>query len=103
MQDNEMRKHTEHLKERDAHRALSILETLRNMANLVDTESPEVLEAMIRYFDAMALPGSKAPKHRLEVRAALRNYIENALREQRMRQRMLMEGITGESDGKQPR
>jgi hypothetical protein len=87
--------HIDHdLSERDTRVACLIVEGMRNLLDLLDQQSPSVLEALIDHAKDLQRPG-KAPAHRYSLREELRKYTEDALKEARARERRLLRSITG--------
>jgi hypothetical protein len=87
--------HIDHaLSERDTRVACLIVEGIRNLLDLLDQQSPSVLEALIDHAKDLQRPG-KAPTHRYGLREELRKYTEDALKEARARERRLLRSITG--------
>jgi hypothetical protein len=82
------------LKERSVRMACLIAESIRNALDLLDEQTPDVIEAMLEGAKEADRSGT-LPKHRHELRVAILKYMENhALREAHTRQR-LFQGITG--------
>jgi hypothetical protein len=79
------------LKERDARVAGMIVESVRHALDLLDEQPPPMLEAICDYLKDL----QKTEKFRRDVRKALCEYAEAALKESRERERRLHEGITG--------
>jgi hypothetical protein len=67
---------------------------MRNLFDLLEEQSPSVIEALIEYTKDAQRPG-KAPKHRQALRAALIEWAQQSLREAQDRERRLLHGITG--------
>ena len=83
------------LSERDTRVAVLIVESIRNALDLLDEQSPTVLEAMLELGKESQRAGT-FPKHRRELREAFIKYVEEqALKEARARERRLFQGITG--------
>jgi hypothetical protein len=83
------------LSERDTRVAVLIVESIRNSLDLLDEQSPTVLEAMLDIGREHQRAGA-FPKHRRELREAFIKYVEEqALKEARARERRLFQGITG--------
>ena len=85
------------LRERNARVACLIFESIRTALDLLDQQSPAVIEALIEHAKDVQRTGYgvlKGPRH--DVRQALIEYGEAALEEARARERRWLEGITGE-------
>jgi hypothetical protein len=80
------------LRERDVRIAGMIVESIRHGLDLLDEQSPSMLEAICDYLKDL----QKTEKFRRDIRKALCDYAEEALEESRERERRLYEGITGE-------
>jgi hypothetical protein len=83
------------LKERDVRMACLIVQSFRNMMDMIDQQSPAVIEALLDFAEDMQEPDSPARKDRYAVRSALIQYFERALRQSRAREDQLFYGITG--------
>ena len=83
------------LKEREARSASHIAEALRHLMNLIDDQSPTVLEALTDHEKNLEKP---VPKHRQEVVAAMVKYVEQAARDARKREDTLYHAITGNEE-----
>jgi hypothetical protein len=82
------------LNERSARVACLIAESIRNALDLLDEQSPDVIEAMLEHYKEAERKGV-GPEQRHDLRIAILKYMEDhALKEARSRQR-LFEGITG--------
>lgn len=81
------------LSERDTRVAVLISENIRNAFDLLDEQSPTVIEAMLEY----AKEAERGrPKHRAALRQAMMKYAEEySLKEAKARERRLFQGITG--------
>lgn len=86
------------LKERDIRMACLIVQSFRNMMDMIDQQSPAVIEALLDFAEEMQEPDSPARKDRYAVRTALIQYFERALRQSRAREDQLFYGITGFED-----
>jgi len=87
------------LRERNTRVACLIFESIRTALDLLDEQSPVVIEALIEHTKDVQRTGYgvlKGPRH--DVRQALIRYGEAVLEEARARERRLLEGITGEPD-----
>jgi hypothetical protein len=83
------------LSERDTRVAVLIVESIRNALDLLDEQSPTVLEAMLELGKESQRAGT-FPKHRRELREAfIRCVEEQALKEACARERRLFQGIKG--------
>lgn len=83
------------LSERSTRVACLIAESIRNALDLLDEQSPDVIEAMLEHHKEEHRKGG-LPKHRHDLRVAILKYIEDdALKEARARERRLFQGITG--------
>jgi hypothetical protein len=82
------------LSERDNRVACLIVEGVRSLCDLLEEQSPPVIEAWIEHLKDMQHPG-KGPKHRHALRAALIEFAQQSLREAQARERRLLQGITG--------
>jgi hypothetical protein len=82
------------LSERDSRVACLIVEGMRNLFDLLEEQSPSVIEALIEHTKDAQRPG-KAPKQRQALRAALIEWAQQSLREAQERERRLFQGITG--------
>jgi hypothetical protein len=81
------------LSDRDTRVAVLISEAIRNALDLLDEQSPTVIEAMIAVAKEVE---PQRPKHRAGVRQAIIEYAEEyCLKEARARERRLFQGITG--------
>jgi hypothetical protein len=80
------------LKERDVRIAGMIVESIRHALDLLDEQPPSMLEPICDYLKDL----QKTEKFRRDIRKALCDYAEEALKESRERERRLYEGITGE-------
>jgi hypothetical protein len=80
------------LKERDVRIAGMIVESIRHALDLLDEQPPSMLEPICDYLKDL----QKTEKFRRDIRKALCDYAEEALKESRERERRLHEGITGE-------
>jgi hypothetical protein len=83
------------LKERDIRIACLIVQSFRNMMDMIDQQSPAVIEALLDFAVDMQEPDSPARRDRYAVRAALIQYGERALRQSRAREDQLFYAITG--------
>ncbi|MBO0758640.1 MAG: hypothetical protein J2P54_22565 [Bradyrhizobiaceae bacterium] len=83
------------LKERDARVACSIVETLRNVADIIDHSPTPVLEGIINYIKAIQKGREEGPPHRMVIRDAIMQYTAEALNRQLRMERQLYYGITG--------
>ncbi len=81
------------LSERENRVACHIVEGMRSLCDLLEEQSPSVIEAWIEHLKEMQRPG-KGPKHRQALRAALIEWGQHSLREAHARER-LFQGITG--------
>ena len=87
------------LRERNTRVACLIFESVRTALDLLDEQSPAVIEALIERTKDVQRTGYgllEGPRH--DLREALIRYAEAALEEARARERRLLEGITGEPD-----
>jgi hypothetical protein len=82
------------LRERDVRVAGMIVESIRHALDLLDEQPPSMLEAICDYLKDL----QKTEKFRRDIRKALCDYAEEALKESRERERRLYEGITGEEE-----
>jgi hypothetical protein len=82
------------LSERDSRVACHIVEGVRSLCDLLEEQSPAVIEAWIEHLKDMQRPG-KGPKHRHALRAALIEWGQQSLREAQAREHRLFHGITG--------
>jgi hypothetical protein len=82
------------LKDRNARVASLFVKNVSNAMDLITEQCPAVLEALIGYIDD--LQQHPAPPRRQRVRAAIREYVEDVLREEREREDQLQRGITGD-------
>ena len=80
------------LKEQDVRIAGMIVESVRHALDLLDNQPPPVLEAICDYLKDL----QKTERFRHDIRKALCEYAEQALKVSRERERRLYEGITGE-------
>jgi hypothetical protein len=80
------------LKEQDVRIAGMIVESVRHALDLLDNQPPPMLEAICDYLKDI----QKTERFRRDIRKALCDYAEQALKESRERDRRLYEGITGE-------
>jgi hypothetical protein len=83
------------LKEQYIRSAAHIIEIVKRAMDLIDEQSPPVLESLIDYCDDLRRMDAH-PKERLAVRAAFAEYCKEALKEAREREDRLYRGITGE-------
>jgi hypothetical protein len=83
------------LEERDARIAELIVNSVWNVLDLIDQQSPSALEALIDYTKDLEKPGG-SPAWRNIVRDALLQHLDYALRESRRRECELYRGITGQ-------
>jgi hypothetical protein len=79
------------LKERDVRIAGMIVESVRHALDLLDHQPPSMLEAICDYLKDL----QKTERFRHDIRKALCDYAEQALKESRERECRLYEGITG--------
>jgi hypothetical protein len=86
------------LKERDARSACHIVEAQRHIFDLIETQSPAVLEALLDYLKSIQRPAPGARPFRMKLKEALLEYVNDALKEQRKLERVLHYGITGETE-----
>jgi hypothetical protein len=86
------------LREDDARIACSIVEMLRNVADIIDHSSPQVLESICDYINDIQKGVEHRPEHRRVVRDAIYEYVNNALKEQRKIERNLYYGVTGKTE-----
>jgi hypothetical protein len=86
------------LKEREARSASHIAEALRHLMNLIDDQSPTVLEALTDYEKNLLKPGSGMPQHRHEIATAMVKYFEHAARKARQHEDTLYHAITGKEE-----
>jgi|SRR5215831_1501306 len=95
---NQVKAHlSQALRERDTRVGCLLFESVRTALDLLHEQSPAVLEALIEYSKDVDRTGYgvlKGPRH--DVRLALIRYVEAVLEEARVRERGLLEGITGE-------
>ena len=83
------------LSERDTRVAVLIVESIRNALDMLDQQSPAVIEAMLELGKELQQMGT-FPKHRRELGEAFIKYVEeHALKEAHARERRLFHGITG--------
>jgi hypothetical protein len=99
---NPMDTHSEHLTKVHISNALSqsrtrvavlIVESILIGVDLIDEQSPVVVEALIEYFHKKIREEQRLPRR--DLREALLKYTEGALTEARMRERRLLQGIAG--------
>ena len=79
------------LQERDVRIAGMIVESVRHALDLLDEQPASMLEAICDYLKDL----QKTEKFRRDIRKALCEYAEEALKQSRERERRLHEGITG--------
>ena len=92
-EDYQRKMRVEHaLRERDARIAGMIVESVRHALDLLDEQSPSMLEAICDYLKDL----QRTENFRRDIRKALCEYAEDALKQSRERERRLYEGITGE-------
>ena len=95
---NQVKLHVSHaLRERNTRVGCLIFESVRTALDLLHEQSPAVIEALIEYGKDVNRTGYgvlKGPRH--DVRQALIRYAEAVLAEALVRERRLLEGITGE-------
>jgi hypothetical protein len=83
------------LSEHSTRVACLIAESIRNALDLLDEQSPDVIEAMLEHAKEAERQG-RAPKHRHDLRVAIFKYMEDhALKDARAREHRLFQGITG--------
>jgi hypothetical protein len=87
------------LSERDNRVACLIVEGMRNLFDLLEAQSPSVIEALIEHVKDLQHPG-KGVKHRQALRAALIEWGQQSLHEAQARERRLFQGITGLDENK---
>ena len=80
------------LRQRDARIAGMIVESIRHALDLLDEQPPAMLEAICDYLKDL----QRTENIRRDIRKALGEYAEEALKRSRERERQLYEGITGE-------
>ncbi|HEY2530444.1 MAG TPA: hypothetical protein VGJ20_21345 [Xanthobacteraceae bacterium] len=85
------------LKEPEAHIASYIVEAQRHMLDLIEAQSPPVLEALRNYVKDIQYPAEGARPFRMKLEACLTEYVNDALKEQRKLERTLRHGVTGET------
>jgi hypothetical protein len=83
------------LNESDIRLAVLIVQSFKNLLDMLDQQRPRTLEALLDFARGMQEPDSPARKDRYAVRAAMIDYTERALRESRARERRLFYGLTG--------
>jgi len=83
------------LKERDARIAELIVHSVWNVLDLIDEQSPSVLEALIDYTKDLEKPGGN-PAWSSIVKHALLQHLDCALRESRSREHELFRALTGQ-------
>jgi hypothetical protein len=83
------------LSESDTRLAVLIVQSFKNLLDMLDEQNPQTLEALLDFARGLQKPDSPARKDRYAVRAALIDYVEYALRESRARERRLFYGLTG--------
>jgi Mg-chelatase subunit ChlI len=83
------------MKEEYIRSAAHIIEIVKRAMDLIDEQSPPVLESLIDYCDDLRRMDAH-PKERLAVRAAFDAYCKEVLKEAREREDRLYRGITGE-------
>jgi hypothetical protein len=83
------------LDERSVRIAVLIVQSFKNMMDMIDEQSPETLESLLDFARQMQRPDSPARKDRYAVRAAMIEYTEYALRQSEERERRLVAAITG--------
>jgi hypothetical protein len=81
------------LRERDARIAGMIVESVRHALDLLDEQPPSMLEAICDYLKDL----QRTENFRRDIRKALCEYAEEALKQSRERERQLYKGITGEA------
>jgi hypothetical protein len=89
MDENETRKKLRAcrvLKDNDARIACLIVQSFRLMIDMIDKQSPAVIEALLDFAEDMQEPDIPARKDRSAVKAALIQYVEHALRVSRARE-----------------
>ena len=79
-----------------------IAQNFRNMMDMIDEQSPAVIEALLDFAEDMQEPDSPARKDRYVVRAALIQYVEHAL-QSRAREHRLFGCSTASPGSKTPR
>jgi hypothetical protein len=82
------------LSERDNRVACLIVEGMGSLFDLLEEQSPSVIEALIEHVKNLERPG-KGLKQRHVLRAALIEWGQQSLREAQARERRLFQGITG--------
>jgi hypothetical protein len=80
------------LKENDARIACLIVQSFRLMMDMIDKQSPAVIEALLDFAEDMHEPDSPDRKDRNAAKTALIQYVEHALRESRARECRLFHG-----------
>ena len=80
------------LRERDVRIAGMIVESIRHALDLLDEQPPSMLEAICDYLKDL----QRTENFRHNIRKALCEYAEEALKQSRERERRLYKGIRGE-------
>ena len=98
MSDDELqRKHLAALKERDGRIARHLIAAQRSIFDMVEEQSPAVLEALLGYIRDIKQVAPGALPARMMLRDTYIAYVGEALKYQRKLEHDLVGGITGES------
>jgi hypothetical protein len=100
MDENEIRKKLRDRRipeENDARIACLIVQSFRLMMDMIDKQSPAVIETLLDFTDDMQEPDGPIRRDRKVFKVALIQYVEHALRLSRAREYRLFNGIDGES------
>jgi hypothetical protein len=87
----------EALRNRDFRASCLIIDQLHNVLDLMEQQSPTVLESLIDHTKEL-INATTGPNARREIREALVKYAEEQLKRQREMERKLTCGITGKPD-----
>jgi hypothetical protein len=87
----------EALRNRDFRASCLLLDQLHNVLDLMEHQSPTVLESLIDHTKEL-IKATTDPNPRREIREALVKYADQQLKRQREMERTLAYGITGKPD-----
>jgi hypothetical protein len=87
------------LKERDFRMAALIVQSVSHAMDLIEEQTPVVLDAMYEYCESIE---KTVPKERQPVVAAMGAFNRHAAREARRRENMLFNGLTGRPEPDEP-